>query len=143
MGYGLGASIGAALGRLDKKVINIAGDGSFMMNSTELATVARYKIPIIQLVLNNRVLGMVRQWQNLFFEERYSYTSFGSEVDFIKLAEAYGIKAMKIHKNDEAEEVLSRALEMEGPVLVECVVHPDEKVYPIVPAGAAIDEIID
>lgn len=143
MGYGLGASIGAALGRPDKKVINIAGDGSFMMNSTELATVARYKIPIIQLVLNNRVLGMVRQWQNLFFEERYSYTSFGSEVDFIKLAEAYGIKAMKIHKNDEAEEVLSRALEMEGPVLVECVVHPDEKVYPIVPAGAAIDEIID
>lgn len=143
MGYGLGASIGAALGRPDKKVINIAGDGSFMMNSTELATVARYNIPIVQLVLNNRVLGMVRQWQDLFFEKRYSHSSFGNEVDFMKLAEAYGIKAMRIRKNDEAEGVLSKALAMNEPVVVECEVHPDEKVYPIVPAGAAIDELID
>lgn len=143
MGYGLGASIGAALGRPDKKVINIAGDGSFMMNSTELATVARYNIPIVQLVLNNRVLGMVRQWQDLFFEKRYSHSSFGNEVDFMKLAEAYSIKAMRIRKNDEAEGVLSKALAMNEPVVVECEVHPDEKVYPIVPAGAAIDELID
>lgn len=143
MGYGLGASIGAALGRPDKKVINIAGDGSFMMNSMELATVARYNIPIVQLVLNNRVLGMVRQWQDLFFEKRYSHSSFGNEVDFMKLAEAYGIKAMRIRKNDEAEGVLSKALAMNEPVVVECEVHPDEKVYPIVPAGAAIDELID
>lgn len=143
MGYGLGASIGAALGRPDKRVINIAGDGSFMMNSTELATVSRYKIPIVQLVLNNSVLGMVRQWQDLFFEKRYSYSTFGNEVDFIKLAEAYGIKAMKVYKNEEVERVLSQALKMNEPVLVECVVDPDEKVYPIVPAGAAIDEIID
>jgi len=143
MGYGLGASIGAALGRPDKKVINIAGDGSFMMNSTELATVARYKVPIVQLVLNNGVLGMVRQWQDLFFEKRYSHTTFENKVDFIKLAEAYGIHAMKISKNDEAEKVLSQALEMQEPVLVECDIHIDEKVYPIVPVGAAIDELID
>lgn len=143
MGYGLGASIGAALGRPDKRVINVAGDGSFKMNCAELATVARYKVPIIQLVFNNHVLGMVRQWQDLFFKKRYSYTTLGNDVDFMKLAEAYGIPAMKISKNDEVEKVLSKALEMKAPVLVECEIHPDEKVYPIVPAGEAIDQMID
>lgn len=143
MGYGLGASIGAALGRPDKKVINVAGDGSFRMNSTELATVSRYQIPIIQLVLNNSSLGMVRQWQDLFYNKRYSHSQLGQGVDFIKLAEAYGIKAFKLDHNDQVESVLSQALELKEPVLIECVIHPDDKVYPIVPPGAGIDELID
>lgn len=143
MGYGLGASIGAALGRPDKKVINVAGDGSFRMNSTELATVSRYQIPIIQLVLNNSSLGMVRQWQDLFYNKRYSHSQLGQGVDFIKLAEAYGIKAFKLDHNDQVESVLSQALELKEPVLIECDIHPDDKVYPIVPPGAGIDELID
>ncbi|MFY9278092.1 MAG: biosynthetic-type acetolactate synthase large subunit, partial [Caldicoprobacterales bacterium] len=142
MGYGLGASIGAALGRQDKKVINVAGDGSFKMNSTELATVSRYKIPIIQLVLNNHSLGMVRQWQDLFFSKRFSHSELGQDVDFVKLAAAYGIKAFSINHNDQVESVLSHALESNEPVLINCEIHPDDKVYPIVPPGAGIDELI-
>ncbi len=143
MGYGLGASIGAALGRPDKRVVNIAGDGSFRMNSTELATISKYRIPIIQLVLNNHSLGMVRQWQDLFFDKRYSYSQLSQEVDFVKLAEAYNIKAFRIEKNDQVKQVLSKALELNDPVLIECDIHPDDKVYPIVPPGAGIDELID
>ena len=143
MGFGLGAAIGAALGRPDKKVINIAGDGSFKMNSTELATVAKYRVPLVQLVMNNHTLGMVRQWQDLFFQGRFSHTSLGPDVDFIKLAGAYGIEAMKITANEEVEETLKKALSLNRPVLVECDINPDEKVYPIVPPGAAIDDLID
>ncbi len=143
MGYGLGAAIGAAIGRPHDKVINVAGDGSFKMNSTELATVSKYKLPILQLVLNNHALGMVRQWQDLFFHKRFSYTTLGSHVDFIKLADAYGIKGFRITSNEQVEKILMEALNMNEPVVVECHIHPDEKVYPIVPPGAAIDEIID
>jgi acetolactate synthase-1/2/3 large subunit len=143
MGYGLGASIGAALGRPGERVVNIAGDGSFKMNSTELATISRYRIPIIQLVLNNHSLGMVRQWQDLFFNRRYSHSSLGQDVDFVKLAEAYNIKAFRIDNNQQVEEVLRSALELNEPVLIECDIHPDDKVYPIVPPGAGIDSLID
>jgi len=143
MGFGLGASVGAALGRPDRRVVNIAGDGSFKMNSTELATVSKYRIPVIQLVLNNHALGMVRQWQNLFFQGRYSQTTLGPDVDFIKLADAYGIKGFRIYSNEEVEDVLKKALAMNEPVVVECDIHPDEKVYPIVPPGAAINDLID
>ena len=143
MGYGLGASIGAAIGRPDKRVVNVAGDGSFKMNSTELATVSRYKVPIIQLVLNNHSLGMVKQWQDLFFDKRYSYSQLGQDVDFVKLAEAYGIKAFRMNNNNQVEDILSQALELNEPVLIECDIHPDDKVYPIVPPGAGIDELID
>lgn len=143
MGYGLGASIGAALGCPQRKVINIAGDGSFKMNSTELATVSKYQVPIIQLLLNNHTLGMVRQWQDLFFQGRFSHTTLGPDVDFIKLADAYGIKGFRIKSNDEVEEVLKEALAMKKPVVIECDIHPDEKVYPIVPPGAAINDLID
>ncbi|NLU36309.1 MAG: biosynthetic-type acetolactate synthase large subunit [Clostridiales bacterium] len=143
MGYGLGASIGAALGRPDKKVINIAGDGSFKMNSTELATVSKYKVPIVQLVLNNHTLGMVRQWQDLFFQGRFSQSTLGPDVDFIKLAGAYGIKGFRITSNDQVEEVLKEALGLNEPVVVECDISPDEKVYPMVAPGAAIDNLID
>ncbi|NLO83195.1 MAG: biosynthetic-type acetolactate synthase large subunit [Clostridiales bacterium] len=143
MGYGLGAAIGACMGRPDRRVINVAGDGSFMMNSTELATVSRYNLPIIQLVLNNRALGMVRQWQRLFYNGRFSYTSLGPEVDFVKLADAYGITSFRINSNSEVEDTFKKALAMNQPVLIECIIHPDEMVYPMVPPGAAIDEIID
>ncbi|HHY82214.1 MAG TPA: biosynthetic-type acetolactate synthase large subunit [Clostridiales bacterium] len=143
MGFGLGASIGAALGMPHKKVVNIAGDGSFKMNSTELATVSKYKLPILQLVLNNHTLGMVRQWQDLFFQGRYSHSTLGPDVDFIKLADAYGIKGFRISSNQEAEEVLKEALSLNEPVVVECDISPNEKVYPMVPPGAAIDNLID
>lgn len=143
MGYGLGAAIGSSFGNPDKKVINIAGDGSFKMNSTELATVSRYKIPLIQIVFNNHVLGMVHQWQEMFFGGRYSSTELGPDVDFVKLADAYGIKGYRITKDEEVEEVLSAALSAKEPILIECDIDPYDKVLPIVPPGAAITSLID
>jgi len=144
MGFGLGAAIGACIGRgSEKRVVNIAGDGSFKMNSTELATISRYKLPIIQLVLNNHALGMVRQWQTLFFKGRYSQTTLGDEVDFVKLAAAYGIKGVKITNNDQVEQTLKDALANLEPIVIECEINSDEKVFPIVPPGAAIDDLID
>lgn len=139
MGFGLGASIGAAIGRPGTRVINIAGDGSFMMNSTELATVSRYRVPIVQLLFNNHALGMVRQWQNLFFGQRFSHTTLGGEVDFVKLADAYGIPGYRAERNEEIPGILQKALETDGPVLVECCVHPDEMVTPMVMLGKGID----
>lgn len=141
MGYGLGASIGAKVGRPDAKVINIAGDGCFRMNMNELATATRYNIPIIELVLNNKVLGMVRQWQTLFYGKRYSYTDLNDKVDFVKLAEAMGAKAFRITKTDEVEGVLKEALSLNEPVLVECIIDCDEKVWPMVAPGAPIEEV--
>jgi len=144
MGYGLGAAIGACIGKgSEKRVINIAGDGSFKMNSTELATISRYKLPVIQLVMNNHALGMVRQWQTLFFKGRYSQTTLGAEVDFVKLAAAYGIKGVKITDNDQVEQTLKDALSRLEPIVIECEINSDEKVFPIVPPGAAIDDLID
>jgi len=143
MGYGLGAAIGAQLGRPDKQVINVAGDGSFKMNSTELATVAKYQIPLIQLVLNNHALGMVRQWQNLFYNKRYSSTTLGPDVDFIKLADAYDIPGTRIDHPFQVDEVLQKALLHKGPYLIECDIDKDVKVFPIVPPGAAIRDMID
>jgi len=144
MGFGLGAAIGACIGRgSEKRVVNIAGDGSFKMNSTELATISRYKLPIIQLVLNNHALGMVRQWQTLFFKGRYSQTTLGDEVDFVKLAAAYGIKGVRITDNDQVEQTLKDALSKLEPIVIECEINSDEKVFPIVPPGAAIDDLID
>ncbi|NLC43114.1 MAG: biosynthetic-type acetolactate synthase large subunit [Clostridiales bacterium] len=143
MGFGLGAAIGAAMGKPDRKVVNIAGDGSFKMNSTELATVSKYKVPIIQLVLNNHTLGMVRQWQDLFFQGRFSQTTLGPDVDFLKLADAYGIKNYRITNNEQAEEILREAIALNEPVLVECDISRDEKVYPMVAPGSDIDDLID
>ncbi len=143
MGFGLGAAIGAAMGKPDRKVVNIAGDGSFKMNSTELATVSKYKVPMIQLVLNNHTLGMVRQWQDLFFQGRFSQTTLGPDVDFLKLADAYGIKNYRITSNEQVEEVLREAIALNEPVLVECDINRDEKVYPMVAPGSDIDDLID
>lgn len=141
MGYGLGASIGAKIGRPDAKVINIAGDGCFRMNMNEIATATRYNIPIVEIVLNNRVLGMVRQWQTLFYGKRYSNTDLNDKVDFVKLAEAMGAKAYRITGLKEAEGVLKEALALNEPVLIDCIIDCDEKVWPMVAPGAPIDEV--
>ncbi len=141
MGYGLGACIGAKLGRPDKTVINIAGDGCFRMNMNELATATRYNIPIIEVVFNNHVLGMVRQWQTLFYGKRYSHTNLNDKVDFVKLAEAMGAKAYRITKKEEVEGVMKEAIALGEPVLIECIIDSDEKVWPMVAPGAAIEEV--
>lgn len=142
MGYGLGASIGAKIARPEKTVINIAGDGCFRMNMNELATATRYRIPVIEIVLNNHVLGMVRQWQKLFYGERYSYTTLNDCVDFVKLAEAMGAKAYRVTRKEELAPVLAEAISCAGPVLIECVLDSDDKVWPMVAPGAAIDEVL-
>ena len=143
MGYGLGAAIGAAVGRPDCRVINMAGDGSFRMNLAELATISKYKLPIVQVLLNNNSLGMVRQWQKIFFNETYSHTCLGDEVDYAKLSEAFGIEYLRINEDAEVEKVFREALDMNKPVLIECIVHPNDLVLPMVPAGEPINECID
>ncbi len=141
MGYGLGACIGAKVGCPDKTVINIAGDGCFRMNMNELATATRYDIPIIEIIFNNRVLGMVRQWQTLFYEQRYSNTNLNDKVDFVKVAEAMGAKAYRITKKEEVESVLKEAIALKQPVVIECIIDSDDKVWPMVAPGAAIEEV--
>ncbi len=143
MGYGLGAAIGAKVGRRDKKVFNIAGDGCFRMNMNEIATATRYNIPVIQVVINNHVLGMVRQWQTLYYGKRYSHTILNDQVDFVKLAEAMGAKAYRIVKREELKPVLEEAMALDIPVLLDCQIHCDDKVFPMVSPGAAISDAFD
>ena len=143
MGYGLGACIGAKMGRPDKLCINIAGDGCFRMNMNELATASRYGIPIIQVIINNRVLGMVRQWQTLFYGERYSHTVLDDKVDFVKVSEGLGCTAIRVTKPEEVEPAIRKAIALQEPVVIECVIPKDEKVFPMVPAGAAISDVFD
>ncbi|MEF9915856.1 MAG: biosynthetic-type acetolactate synthase large subunit [Lachnospiraceae bacterium] len=140
MGYGLGASIGAKIGVPDKTVINIAGDGCFRMNMNEIATAVRCQIPIIQVVVNNHVLGMVRQWQNLFYEKRYSSTILNDAVDFVKIAEAMGAVGIRAETREEFQEALKQALVLGTPVVIDCQIDCDEKVWPMVAPGAAISE---
>lgn len=140
MGYGLGASIGAKMACKDKVVFNIAGDGCFRMNMNEIATATRYNIPVIQVVMNNHVLGMVRQWQNLFYGQRYSFTVLDDQVDFVKLAEAMGAKAYRITKCEEVEPTIREAIALNIPVVIDCMIEKDDKVFPMVAPGAAIDE---
>lgn len=143
MGYGLGACIGAQIGQPDKKVFNIAGDGSFRMNCNELATAVEYKLPVIIVILNNHVLGMVRQWQDLFYDSRFSATTLDRGTDFVKLAEAYGAKGIHVTEKEQVEKALHEALASDVPVVINCEIDRDEKVFPIVPPGAGIDEIIE
>jgi acetolactate synthase-1/2/3 large subunit len=140
MGYGLGASIGAKYACPKKRVINIAGDGSFHMNCNELSTAAKYNVPIVEIVVNNQVLGMVRQWQKLFYDKRYSSTTMEKPTDYVKLAEAFGVKGYQITTAEELEPVLREALSQEGPVLVNCVIDKDINVLPMVPAGKSAEE---
>lgn len=143
MGYGLGACIGAQVGQPDKVCINIAGDGCFRMNMNELATASRYHIPIVQVVINNHVLGMVRQWQTLFYGKRYSQTVLNDTVDYCKVAEALGCEAIRVTTKEEVAPAIEKAIALKAPVLVECVIPEDDKVFPMVPAGAPISEVFD
>jgi acetolactate synthase-1/2/3 large subunit len=143
MGYGLGAAIGAQVGVPNKQVINIAGDGCFRMNMNELATASRYNIPIIQVCINNHVLGMVRQWQTLFYGERYSHTILNDAVDFVKVAEAMGVKGIRVTKKEEVEPALKEALAYGGPVVIDCYIDQDDKVFPMVSPGGNIADAFD
>ncbi len=143
MGYGLGACIGAKMGKPEKICVNIAGDGCFRMNMNELATASRYNIPIIQIVINNHVLGMVRQWQTLFYGQRYSQTVLNDKVDFCLVAQGLGCEAIKVTKKEEVGPAIEKAIAMKAPVLIECVIPEDDKVFPMVPAGEAISEAFD
>lgn len=143
MGYGLGACIGAKMGRPDKICVNIAGDGCFRMNMNELATASRYNIPIIEIVINNHVLGMVRQWQTLFYGKRYSQTVLNDGVDFCKVAEGLGCEAIRVTTKEEVAPALERAVSLGRPVLIDCMIPEDDKVFPMVSPGAPISEAFD
>ena len=143
MGFGLGAAIGAKMGRPEKTVVNIAGDGCFRMNMNEIATAVRCGKPLVQIVLNNHVLGMVRQWQTLFYDHRYSHTVLNDAVDFVKISEGMGAKAIRVTKMEEVEPALKEALSSDGPVVLDCWIDQDLSVFPMVPAGANIDDVFD
>ena len=143
MGYGLGASLGAKTGMPDKTVVNIAGDGCFRMNMNEIATAVRHNIPVIQVVINNHVLGMVRQWQDLFYGQRYSATVLNDAVDFVKLAEAMGAEGIRAATKEEFADAFARALTLGKPVVIDCQIDSDDKVWPMVAPGEAIEKAFD
>ncbi len=143
MGYGLGASIGAKVARPDKTVVNIAGDGCLRMNMNELATAARYQIPVIEVVINNHVLGMVRQWQTLFYDKHYSATVLDDEVDFVKLAEALGAEGIRVRTREEFQNAFAYALDLGKPIVIDCQIDRDDNVWPMVAPGAPISEVFD
>lgn len=143
MGYGLGAAIGAKMGRPDKTVVNIAGDGCFRMNMNEIATATRYNIPVIELIINNHVLGMVRQWQTLYYGKRYSQTVLNDSVDYVKIAEAMGAKAYRVTQKEELAPVLKEAISLNIPVVIDCQIGCDDKVFPMVSPGAPIADAFD
>ncbi len=143
MGFGVGACIGAKVGMPENITVNIAGDGCFRMNMNEIATAARYNIPIIQVVINNHVLGMVRQWQTLFYDHRYSNTILNDNVDFVKVAEALGATGMRATTLDEFEDAFKKAVELNAPVVIDCIIGEDDKVWPMVAAGAALETCFD
>ena len=142
MGYGLGAAMGAQIGRPDRRVFNIAGDGSFRMNLNELATAQFYNIPIIQVVMNNQTLGMVRQWQTLFYHHRYSQTTLDRGPDFDKLGEAFGIPTFHISRPEQVDDAILKALAIQGPSMIICDIPEDDKVFPMVAPGASIEDVM-
>ena len=142
MGFGTGAAMGAQVANPDRQVVHIAGDGSFRMNCAELATISHYDLPILIVIMNNGTLGMVRQWQNMFYQGRYSQTTLDRPPDFLKLAEAYGIRGFRARNEEEFRAALDTALSERKPALLECILDIDEKVLPIVPSGKPIDELI-
>lgn len=143
MGFGLGAAMGVKLANPHQTVFNIAGDGCFRMNMNELATLSRYNIPVIQIIMNNQVLGMVRQWQTLFYGQRYSNTILTDKVDFCKVAEGLGCKAIKVTTREDVAPAIKEAMEYDGPVVIECVINKDDKVFPMVAPGGPIAEAFD
>lgn len=143
MGYGLGAALGAKTGRPDKTVINMTGDGCFRMNMNELATAVRSDIPVIEIVFNNHVLGMVRQWQTLFYGKRYSQTILRDKVDYVKVAEAMGAVGIRVTKPEDFAPALQKAIELNQPVVLDCLIDDDDKVFPMIPAGKPNSEVFD
>lgn len=143
MGYGLGAAIGARFGCPDKVVVNVAGDGCFRMNMNEVATAARNNLPLIEIVINNHVLGMVRQWQTLFYGHRYSNTMLEDKVDFVKFAESMGAVGIRVTKKEEVGPAIEKAIELNTTVVIDCQIDCDDKVFPMVPAGAPIEDVFD
>ena len=143
MGYGLGAAIGAQTANPDKQVINIAGDGCFRMNMNELATASRQKLPLIEVIVNNHVLGMVRQWQTLFYKQHYSATVLDDGVDYVKIAEAMGAAARRVTTQEEFNAAFQEALESKTPFVIDAIVDSDDKVWPMVAPGAPINECFD
>ena len=143
MGYGLGAAIGAKVAFPKRTVVNIGGDGCFRMNMNELATASRYNIPIVEIVIDNKVLGMVRQWQTLYYGERYSATVIEDKVDYCKVAEGLGCKAIRVEKMEEVEPAIREAVRSEVPTLIDVVINEDDKVFPMVSPGASIEEVFD
>ena len=143
MGYGLGAAIGAKFGRPDKVVVNIAGDGCFRMNMNEVATAARNNLPLVEIVINNHVLGMVRQWQTLFYDHRYSSTILDDKVDFVKFAESMGAVGIHVTKKEEVGPAIEKAIALNTTVVLDCQIDCDDKVFPMVPAGAPLEEVFD
>ena len=142
MGYSMGAAMGAAFGCPDKKVVLFAGDGGFHMNLNELATMASYNIPVVMIIMNNKVLGMVRQWQKLFYGNRFADTDPNRKTDFVKVAEAFGVKGLRLDKNEDIDSVVKAALAYQGPVLIDCRISPDSNVLPMIPPGGSSDDII-
>ena len=142
MGFGLGASIGASIARPGEKVFNIAGDGSFRMNLNELATAVEYNVPVIVVIMNNHALGMVRQWQNMFYDSRYSQTTLDRRTDFVKLAEAFGAAGFNLTEKEKVESTIKEALNLNRPVVINCEIDRDLKVWPMVPPGAALEDVI-
>ena len=143
MGYSMGASIGASIGCPGRRVVMFAGDGGFHMNLTELATMASYNVPVIMFIMNNTVLGMVRQWQKIFYGRRFADTDPHRVTDFVKVAEAFGIKGMRINNNKEIDAVLKEALALNEPVLIDCRISPDSNVLPMIPPGGSAADIIE
>ncbi len=143
MGYGLGAAIGAQIGNPDKQVVNVAGDGCFRMNMNEVATAVRENLPLIEVIINNHVLGMVRQWQTLFYDKRYSSTVLNDGVDYVKMAETMGATGFRATSKEEFTEVFAKALDMKTPVVIDCVINCDDKVWPMVAPGAPISDCFD
>ena len=142
MGYSMGAAIGASVGT-GKQVVMFAGDGGFHMNLTELATMRSYNVPVVMVIMNNTVLGMVRQWQKIFYDKRYADTDPHRQTDFVKVAEAFGIKGFRIDSNDQIDEVMKTAIELNEPVLIDCRISPDSNVLPMIPPGGASEDIIE
>ncbi len=142
MGYGFPAALGAQVAFPNKTVIDIAGDGSIQMNIQELATAVQYNLPVKIAILNNRCLGMVRQWQQLFYDKRYSHSTFEHHPDFVKLAEAYGAVGLRATSPEEVEPIIKKALSIKKPVIMDFVVEQEECVYPMVPAGAPISTMM-
>lgn len=142
MGFGLGAAIGAQVAMPERRVFNVAGDGSFRMNLTELATAVEYELPIVEVIMDNRVLGMVRQWQDMFYDKRYSHTTIDRSTDFVRLAEAFGALGLRINTQEEIEPVLRQAIAANRTVVIDCLIGQDVKVFPMVAPGKAIGDVI-